>query len=702
MYSPFRRRQAGRFAAAVLTVLLMVSAGFSALAYNGDAVNNGAMSYIYRYYYNEPVAVPAAYTQSNVLDGTGLGVGAFRDLSDIYYNQRDRIYLTDTGNNRIVVLDENFAPVTEYSEMPFEDGTVTFNQPSCVSAADGRVYIADYGNSRIVVVDEASDTVVDILDRPEISVLEADYVYRPEKISVSYDGRIYVVAEGINQGLIQLDQSGTFMNFVGAPRVDPTLLERIQRLFATESELDQLQKFVPTEYNSVYVDDRGFIYTTSQSTNVPSIARLNSQGTNVLKGDTDPDGDSSYTDSDGYKMDSLMTDIIATANGGYVALDSRNGRLFVYDDQANLLHVTGFIGSVKGSFYAPAALEQIGENLVVVDRSKNNITVLSPTAFTRTVDAAVQTMNDGEYKQSLALWQEVLNECSNYDYARIAIARINIQLGNYEDMESLATIGEKKYYSDIFEYRRDNWVRQNIVWLLGAAVVVVIGVLAARYLLKRRKLALSGGAGQLAGELRYGTHVIFHPFDGFWDLKREHRGSVKAGMILFVVFVLCFAIRRQFTGYLFNSDPLGEGSVLMDVITIVLLFALWCIANWCFTTLMDGEGSMADIFVASAYALIPYILSFPLLMVLSYCLSGNESEFYVFFDVVVIAWIALLLFLGMMVTHDYSVRKAILSLLLTAVGILLVVFLGILFINLIQQCWTFISRIYTEVAFRLY
>ena len=43
-----------------------------------------------------------------------------------------------------------------------------------------------------------------------------------------------------------------------------------------------------------------------------------------------------------------------------------------------------------------------------------------------------------------------------------------------------------------------------------------------------------------------------------------------------------------------------------------------------------------------------------------------------------------------------------LSLILTVMGILLVVFLGFLFINLIQQCWLFISRIYQELAFRLY
>lgn len=339
---------------------------------------------------------------------------------------------------------------------------------------------------------------------------------------------------------------------------------------------------------------------------------------------------------------------------------------------------------------------------MVTDRSKNNVTILAPTAFTRTVDEAVQTMNDGEYERSLTLWEDVLSQCSNYDYARIAIARIHIQLGNYEDAASLMKIGEKRYYSDIFEYRRDNWIRQNILWLLG----------------RRRCAGGSDCNGAAAGEeAADGCGGVTKPagagaavrypcdFPSFRRLLGSQAGktrSVRAGGILFAAFLLCYAIQRQFTGYLFNSDPLGEKSVFLDVITVVVLFALWCIANWCFTTLMDGEGTLADIFVSSAYALVPYILAFPLMMFLSYFLSVNEADFYGVLSAIVIIWVALLLFFGMMVTHDYSLRKAVLSLVLTVVGILLVIFLGFLFINLIQQCWVFISRIYQELAFRLY
>ena len=42
---------------------------------------------------------------------------------------------------------------------------------------------------------------------------------------------------------------------------------------------------------------------------------------------------------------------------------------------------------------------------------------------------------------------------------------------------------------------------------------------------------------RLLSSLRYSLYVIFHPFDGFWDLSREKRGSLGAANI--IVFLVC-------------------------------------------------------------------------------------------------------------------------------------------------------------------
>ena len=85
---------------------------------------------------------------------------------------------------------------------------------------------------------------------------------------------------------------------------------------------------------------------------------------------------------------------------------------------------------------------------------------------------------------------------------------------------------------------------------------------------------------ELWKQLRYSTHVMFHPFDGFWDLKHEHRGSVKAAMVLLAMLVLNSIIKTQFTGFLYN--PYYDGvslNVFSELTSVVGTFFLWCISN---------------------------------------------------------------------------------------------------------------------------
>ena len=62
----------------------------------------------------------------------------------------------------------------------------------------------------------------------------------------------------------------------------------------------------------------------------------------------------------------------------------------------------------------------------------------------------------------------------------------------------------------------------------------------------------------LVEELLYTCHLVFHPFDGFWDLKHEKRGSVRASIVFIVVTILAFYYQSIGQGYLLN--PTGEYS----------------------------------------------------------------------------------------------------------------------------------------------
>jgi hypothetical protein len=64
-------------------------------------------------------------------------------------------------------------------------------------------------------------------------------------------------------------------------------------------------------------------------------------------------------------------------------------------------------------------------------------------------------------------------------------------------------------------------------------------------------------------------------------------------------------------------------------------------------------------------------------------------------------WFFLLLFFGIMVTHDYSMSKNILTIAGTVVGMCIIMFLVILFSGLMMKMSSFIANIGTELSFRM-
>ncbi len=200
--------------------------------------------------------------------------------------------------------------------------------------------------------------------------------------------------------------------------------------------------------------------------------------------------------------------------------------------------------------------------------------------------------------------------------------------------------------------------------------------------------------------LKYGFYVITHPFDGFWGLRREGRGSVAAAVTFVALTILTLTIEKQNTGFLFNFNRLSDLNVVVDVVTVALLYVLWCVANWCTTSLMDGKGRMQDILTAVGYSLLPIILIRLPMVLMSHGITTNEGSFYYVLGTVSYLWAGFLIFTGTMVIHQYSVTKTIATCIVTIVGMGIIMFIGLLFFNVIQQMLTFVTTIYKELRFR--
>ncbi|MFY9569169.1 MAG: hypothetical protein WAP56_08355, partial [Acetivibrionales bacterium] len=67
--------------------------------------------------------------------------------------------------------------------------------------------------------------------------------------------------------------------------------------------------------------------------------------------------------------------------------------------------------------------------------------------------------------------------------------------------------------------------------------------------------------------LRYSLYLIFHPFDGFWDLKHEKRGNLKTALIIVAMVGVTFILRRQLTGFILNEVKLRELNVIVEILS---------------------------------------------------------------------------------------------------------------------------------------
>lgn len=201
--------------------------------------------------------------------------------------------------------------------------------------------------------------------------------------------------------------------------------------------------------------------------------------------------------------------------------------------------------------------------------------------------------------------------------------------------------------------------------------------------------------------LRYSTYLIFHPFDGFWDLKHEKRGNLASAIIIVLMLGVTYILRRQLTGFIFNTVKLMELNIFVEILSVALPFMLWCLANWCLTTLMDGEGSFKDIVITTAYALTPIILINLPLIIFSNVITVEEGAFYYFFDSLSVFWAFALIVCGTSVVHQYSMTKTVFTCLLVVVGMGLIIFIALLFFGLLQQMFSFVYTIYQEISLRL-
>lgn len=471
-------------------LILSFMASFSATAVHAEE-DVPYDTYNYNYW-EDVIKTPAAYTPAGSIGGTDLGTTAFKEPRDFCISEDGEIYVADTGNNRIVVLDGSLRKVNRIIDTFTAEGIEDhFSAPYgvCVSE-NGELFVADSNNARVVVLTPGGE-YKRVVKEPISEILEDDFAFIPLKVTVDYADRIYVISKGAYEGILVFESDGTFSGYFGTIEVKISVWEKFWRRFASKEERSNTQLYIPTEFTGIDVDADGFIYASNiDSEGTQAVRRLNPQGKDVIqKGENgNVGGDIRYGNYGDYSGPSEIVDVVYRGKGMYSTLDRKRGRVFTYDKEGNLLYIFGGVGLQDGTFQTPVAIEQIGEEVLILDAGRNVIMKFRETNYGNLINEAVGLRFDGDEKQAIGKWQEVLRLDENNELANNGIGKAYLTAGDNEKAMHYFELGmNKEYYSIAFKRYRNMILAENLGWILTGAMVLIVAGFVFKKIKNRKK-----------------------------------------------------------------------------------------------------------------------------------------------------------------------------------------------------------------------
>ena len=668
---------------------------------------------------------PAAYVPDTVVDASYMGLtGTIDDPRDLFVGPDERVYIVDAASASVKVLDRYYKFLFEINSFTNEHGVPdVFLNPSGVFVNEENIYVCDTDNNRIVMFDTEGN-YIKIIGKPESNLFEEGSIYKPVACAVDDYGRIFVVSSTTYQGIIVLNDNGDFFGFIGAQKVAISALEIIWRNIQTEEQRAQSEEYVSTEFNNITIDKDNFIYVTtssiaesdqqgainskSKASDYAPVKKLNASGSDVMKrnGFYPPSGEVRITNVSTASITgaSKIIDAAVGPEGTWSIIDEKRSKVFTYDDNGNLLFTFGDKGTQTGNIDSIEAVAYQGSTILLLDKTNDNIITFRRTEYGDLLLTALEHDNNRQYDATIDDWTEILKRNNNFDAAYIQIGKALYRQGEYEEaMDYYKSAYETENYSEAYKEVRKQWANK-FFWIIPI-VIVVVCILIAKFFgfagKVNKRTALKVGRKSLKEELLYAFHVIFHPFDGFWDLKHEKRGSVRSAFVILLITIVVYFYNSIGQGYIFNPRPSTAMNIMGAVGAVLAPLLLWVVANWCLTTLFEGEGSMSDIFTACCYCLTPLPLLVLPVTIASNFLTANEGGLITMLSSFAYVWLGLLLVFAMQVTHDYSVGKNLLTCVATIVGMAFIMFLGILFSSLMAKIVSFVTNIFEEISYRL-
>lgn len=638
--------------------------------------------------YGRYVETQTAYEPVGTI--TKIGDLTLSGAKDMLIGEDGCLYIADTNNKRVI-------KATLQGELIKTIGEEDLSMPTGIFYRDSKLYVADESKGKIFVYDEQGTKVVEY-GKPDHPLFGNKSTFNPQKLVVDDRGTMYIISKGNNNGIIQISPSdgGSFLGYFGANDTRTSLLTIFRKAIFTEEQEARMAKSEPVTIANIAIDERGLIYTVSQGEKQLTLKKMNIAGKNLVFP----------------KVYDQYPAAVITGSLDNIFVASKNGFIYEYNSEGSLLFVFGARDDGKqriGLFKTVSAIDVDASNrLYVLDEEKNEIQIFGTTEFADLVHNAVDLYQKGRYTESKQPWQEVLKMNSLFDYANLGIGEAYYKEENYDSALTAYRLAKNYYgYSQAFWEVRNKWMKENLVYIILALFFFFVTTSILKRIDRRlhiydpiRRIKKRIFSIKLIKEMSFITYVLKNPSDGYYGIRREEKVSNLAAHLWLGIAFLIYIAGKYGSSYLYRTSMEGRFEIFDDLYFFFGVIFMLVISHYLVTSINDGEGRFKDLYQGFVYALGPYILIKPWLILLSHGLTYNEAFIIQFGNFFISAWSLIMIVLMIKYVNDYSAKETFKVIIYTLFTMLIGILVLFIVYVLLSQVIEFVQSIIGEVVYK--